>query len=740
MPYYHVRATPGWVTGTFVDEVGDTMTGRLLIQSDNGLYVGAGDDLKITLSSDDIYIKQTTSDKDMLFNVLDGAADTNILLLDGDVSIARFKQDAGITIGAGNDYTISLSSDNVTVANATQDKDISWTVNDGGSTKTVFQLDGDVATVRCPQDAGMTIGAGNDLAISISSDDVLIKNVTQDKDIYLHINDGSVDTAVLQIDGDVARAKVLTDAGMTVGAGSDLDISVSSDDIYVKNATSDKDIYFNVLDGAADTNVLLLDGDVSIARFKQDAGVTVGAGDDLAISVSSDDVLIKNVTQDKDIYLHVNDGSVDTAVFQIDGDVSRAKVLTDAGMTVGAGSDLDISVSSDDIYIKNITSDKDIYFNVLDGAADTSLIQLDGDVGIVRFLQDVGISLGAGNDLTIVASSDNIEISNVTQDKDIIFKVNDGGVTTTVLTLDGDVPDIDIACTLNIATTNASGLVFGSLGTATKAIDFSGSGLSGSTDYPIYLDANNYWAADGRWKGHIRWQLVHSGTNSAPEAYIDAYNDQYNYGSLLFFRKSHNDSEGSLTPTIDTTILGSIVFDGVDSGSAFDRGAIIRAIQDGAAGTTVPTKITFTTYDDSGNYTIGLQIEKDGDLTLAKTSGTSVISTGSTAGVARAVHFDIPVAAGGAANAALDFQFQIDSTLEAGLLSETDGSGAYQDSVWKVPYHTADYGEGWASPPAPAPASIANGSMFIAYNSNGAEANSRIYAYSNGAWVSAALS
>jgi len=45
--------------------------------------------------------------------------------------------------------------------------------------------------------------------------------------------------------------------------------------------------------------------------------------------------------------------------------------------------------------------------------------------------------------------------------------------------------------------TNADGITFGSLGTATKGIDLSGSGLTGSGDYLIYFGANDYWSASG---------------------------------------------------------------------------------------------------------------------------------------------------------------------------------------------------------------------------------------------------
>lgn len=51
--------------------------------------------------------------------------------------------------------------------------------------------------------------------------------------------------------------------------------------------------------------------------------LTFGTGDDGQIGVTSDDFIIKNVTTDKDIIFNINDGGVATEVFRIDGDVSR---------------------------------------------------------------------------------------------------------------------------------------------------------------------------------------------------------------------------------------------------------------------------------------------------------------------------------------------------------------------------------------------------------------------------------
>ena len=58
--------------------------------------------------------------------------------------------DTGLTIGAGSDVTFSLSSDNMTIAQTTQDKDIIFTVNDGGVTKTLMTLDGSEGKLQLP--------------------------------------------------------------------------------------------------------------------------------------------------------------------------------------------------------------------------------------------------------------------------------------------------------------------------------------------------------------------------------------------------------------------------------------------------------------------------------------------------------------------------------------------------------------------------------------------------------------
>jgi len=61
----------------------DTTAGRLTIQSDDGIRLGAGTDVTMTLSSDDFTIAQTTQDKDIIFTVNDGGVTKEALRITG---------------------------------------------------------------------------------------------------------------------------------------------------------------------------------------------------------------------------------------------------------------------------------------------------------------------------------------------------------------------------------------------------------------------------------------------------------------------------------------------------------------------------------------------------------------------------------------------------------------------------------------------------------------------------------
>ena len=49
--------------------------------------------------------------------------------------------DGGIIIGDAQELTVTVSSNDVTIAQTSQDKDLKFTVNDGGTTKTPLTTD-----------------------------------------------------------------------------------------------------------------------------------------------------------------------------------------------------------------------------------------------------------------------------------------------------------------------------------------------------------------------------------------------------------------------------------------------------------------------------------------------------------------------------------------------------------------------------------------------------------------------
>ena len=61
----------------------DTTTGRLTVQTDDGIRIGAGTDVTMSLSSDDFTIAQTTQDKDIIFTVNDGGVTKEALRISG---------------------------------------------------------------------------------------------------------------------------------------------------------------------------------------------------------------------------------------------------------------------------------------------------------------------------------------------------------------------------------------------------------------------------------------------------------------------------------------------------------------------------------------------------------------------------------------------------------------------------------------------------------------------------------
>jgi len=107
--------------------------------------VAQGIQLSSTVSN--AKFRGTATDSD----ALGGVAVANFLRSDQNDSTTghlEIQNDNGLRIGASNDIEMTMSGDNFSIANVTEDGDISFKVNDGGSIKTVMTMSGDSGDIR----------------------------------------------------------------------------------------------------------------------------------------------------------------------------------------------------------------------------------------------------------------------------------------------------------------------------------------------------------------------------------------------------------------------------------------------------------------------------------------------------------------------------------------------------------------------------------------------------------------
>ena len=102
---------------------------------------------------------------------------------------------------------------------------------------------------------------------------------------------------------------------------------------------------------------------------------TIGPGLNLSTTVSN--AVLKGTATDSQLL----DGLDSTAFMRTNTNTSTSgtlSVLNDSGFNVGADSDGRLSVTGSDFYIRNQTQDGDIFIQVNDGGATTTVMQIDG--------------------------------------------------------------------------------------------------------------------------------------------------------------------------------------------------------------------------------------------------------------------------------------------------------------------------------------------------------------------------
>jgi len=268
-------------------------------------------------------------------------------------------------------------------------------------------LDADGADIIF-KDAGTSIAT-----FTNSSTDFIIESATSDKDIIFKVNDGGSSTEVARFDGDVSALLMASGKKIMLGAAEE---TISGDGT---------DITFEV-GSSGDINIPANIG----LTFGDDGEKIEGDGTDLTITGNN-----INLTATADVVIPANVGITFGSGEKIEGDSTDLTITSGAKINLTATSDVHIPnnvgivFGGDSEKIEGDGTDMTISANNLtvDAAAD---IVLDAAGNNVTFKS------GGTSILDISNSSSDAVITSSVQDKDIIFKGDDGGSAITALTLD----------------------------------------------------------------------------------------------------------------------------------------------------------------------------------------------------------------------------------------------------------------------------------------------------------------
>ena len=116
--------------------------------------------------------------------------------------------DSGIIIGDAQELTVTVSGNNVTVAQTSQDKDLKFTVNDGGVTKTPLTLTGADGGIDLVGDLTITGNLNVSGAYNYTS-----SNIVEHSDTFLKVNAGGseADAGLIVETGDTDDARLFYD-------------------------------------------------------------------------------------------------------------------------------------------------------------------------------------------------------------------------------------------------------------------------------------------------------------------------------------------------------------------------------------------------------------------------------------------------------------------------------------------------------------------------------------------------
>lgn len=523
---------------------GDGISARF--NGDLRLRSTGGNQYITSQGSNDLYIQQTTDDKDIIFQSDNGSGGViEYLRLDGSHERLTVNSPNGVVFFDNIKANFGTDSD----LQIYHDGSNSYIDETGtgvlviGSSQTNFQVGGANKMIIGTNDItildniGLDVGTGGDFQIKHDGSNTLVESITghlyfyqkaDDSDISFFCDDGSGgNTEYFRIDGGggfMVGSKslyMLDDNRLYIGSAGDMELNHNGTNSFIynhtgnltiQNNTDDGDIIFRGDDGSGGTTIYFrVDGSIVHTSFlkptlhNDNVKASFGDAPDLHIYHDGTNSYIQNETgqlyilnkaDNKDIEFQSDDGNGGLATyFKLDGslaahDGSSSTALYTAfpdNSLAAFGDSQDLvmyhsgshslirHLGTGNLYIDNTTDDAKIFFRNDDGSGGlTTYIEIQGDNTRTVFRKDlnlqdtVNLYLGTSSDLRLIHdgadsaisnATGNLVITNEADDKDIIFKCDDGsGGLTEYLRLDGGFSSPQIKIPDNVQMNFGAGL------------------------------------------------------------------------------------------------------------------------------------------------------------------------------------------------------------------------------------------------------------------------------------------